>query len=223
MLPIKLLCFYPLSTSSADSATRISSTPSRPSCNDPTMQICYVLYFTLIAYLLAVTIPGSQERWSALNMNVVSLISHIHSTTSTTLLSYCFSFVTSSLSAEKRFSSAGRIDVCRLSPLRTDGTCHPLDSPTTPTPTLILNTSATRTGSAIAASPIGYNPTPYNDAFFLSLDTRNAPRKSEGFKSRKDEIPSNSVGPSCLLSAMTSTMIIVQCLMVRHDFDYYLL
>ena len=185
------------------------------------MQIFHVLYFTFIAYLLAVTIPESQGRWLALCQGTLSLISYIRLTASATILPYRLAIVTNPLPAEKSFPSMGKNDVCWLSPFGIYGICHPLDTPSTPTPTVVLNTPATRTSSAIAASPIGYKLTLYEDTFFARPNTKNAPRKSKGYKSRQGGIPSNveSIGPLDLLSTITSTMIIVQFLMVRRVDD----
>jgi hypothetical protein len=97
------------------------------------MKIFYALYFTLVAYWLATNMPESQGRWLALCKDVVSLISYNH------------------------FSWTGGFDACWLSPFGIDGTCHPLDIPITPTPTIVLNESATHTVSAIAASPVALN------------------------------------------------------------------
>lgn len=178
------------------------------------MRIFYVLYFTSITYLLAVTMPEFQGRWSSLCNNILSLIHHIRSSTSAAFL---FAIATDPPSAAGPFSSMGGIDVCRVSTFGIDDTCHPFDAPIAYTPTLIFNTPATRTVSAIAAAPVAYNLVPYKDMFFMQPEIEIGLRKSKGSNSRQGGIPSNvePIHILDLLSSAVSTLIIVQLLMVR--------
>lgn len=189
---------YPSSPFPSFLASRPTSAPApntapRLSHNDPAMQIFYVFYFTLVTYLLATTMPESQGRWLALSRNIVSLISYAHSTTPVS------------------------VDTCWPSSFGIDDTCHPLDLFITPTPTVISSTPATRTVSAVAASPIGFNTVSYRDVFAERFDIARAPRN------RKNSKPTQR-GTLCgvelahlldLLTTVTSTMIIVQLFTVR--------
>lgn len=179
------------------------------------MQTLYVLYFTFIAFLLAVTIHESQGRWSILCQDILSLISHNSSTTSMASLSHRFT-ITDSLSVENSLSSTGEFDVCWLSPFGVHGACHPFDAPPGPTPTLVLNVFATRTVSAIPATPIGYNLVLYKDIFAPQFDAKRTPRKSNESRSTRSVTLNNvkSIGFLGTLSTLASTVIIVQLLMV---------
>lgn len=181
------------------------------------MRIFYLLYFASIACLLAITIPGSWEPWTDLYRNALSFISYMYPTASGMPPSYNLVFVTDSMSAENSFSSLGGIDICWLSPFGIDGTCHPLDAPPAPTPTLVFNTSATHTLSAVAASPVVYKPVLYKDAFASQFETGGVSRmpKESGLVRGG---PSNSMEPTHfldLISSATSMMIVAQLLMVR--------
>ncbi|KAF9644666.1 hypothetical protein BDM02DRAFT_3190374 [Thelephora ganbajun] len=180
------------------------------------MQIFYVFYFTLVTYLLAMTMPESQGRWPTLYEDVLSLISYTHWTTSAVLFPYHFVIVMNSVSVENLFSSMGEIDVCWLSPFGTDGTCHPLDIPIAPTPTLILDTPATLTVPAIATSPTAFNLISHKDMFPVQLETKYMPGKSKEFKSTQGGAPNDAESPHLLdlLTAAASTMVIIQLLMV---------
>lgn len=180
----------------------------------------YVLYFTFITYLLAATMPESQGRWSSLYNDTLSLICYIRLATSTALLQYRFAAVTNPLLAGNSLSPVGGVDVCLVSFFGINSTCHPLDVPTTPTPTLVLNTPVTRTVSAIAASPILYDPVPYKDMFPTQPEIKIGLRKSQGSESKQGGIRSNvePTRPSDFLSTATSTMIVLQLLMVREAF-----
>lgn len=179
------------------------------------MQTHSLLYFTFITFLLAVTMPESQGRWFILYQDILSLISCTRSTTSTTSLPRRF-IMTDSLLAENSLSSTGGFNVCWLSPFGVHGTCHPFDAPPGPTPTLVPNTPATRTVSAIPASPIGYHLVLYSDMFASQLKTERKPKKLNESKSTRSVIPNSmkSTGFLGMLSTVTSTVIIVQLLMV---------
>lgn len=182
------------------------------------MRILYVLYFTSITYLLAATITESQGRWTSLYDSILTLVCYVRSATSAKLLRYSFAIVTNLLSVENSLSSVRGVDVCRVSAFGTDSTCHPLDVSITPTPTLVFNTPTTRTVSAIAASPIAYNPIPYKDMYSTQLEIKTGLRKSKERRSKNGGIPSNVETTSFLdsLSTAASTIIIVQLLMVRY-------
>jgi len=137
--------------------------------------------------------PEAQGRWLALSRDIVSLISYAHSTTPV------------------------GVDACWPSSFGIDGTCHPLDLLIIPTPTVVPSTPATRTVSAVAASPIPFNPVSYKDVFAEQFEITRAPRN------RKNSKPTQR-GTPCgvelahlldLLSTVASTMIIVQLLTVR--------
>jgi hypothetical protein len=181
------------------------------------MQILYVFYFTLVAWLFAVTMPESQGRWFALCKAVVFLVSYVPSTTSAGSLPYRFVIVTNSVSAENSFSSTGGVDVCWLSLFGLHGTCHPLDIPFAPTPTIILDTPGTRTVSAITASPIALNLVLYKDMYTVQFETTKPLRKSKESKPTQGGTPGDAkpANPLDLLTTAVSTMIVVQLLTVR--------
>ena len=158
----------------------VPHTPSRLSHNDPTIQIFCMLYLTLVTYLLAMTIPESQGRWSALSKDIVSLISYAHLTISP------------------------GVDASWLSPFGIDDTCHPLNL-STPTPTVVPSTPATRTVSAITASPIAFNPVLYKDIFAVQLEITKAPRSPKRSKSAQGRIPCG-VESAHLLVARTGSV-----------------
>ena len=181
------------------------------------MRMFHVLYFTFVTYLLAVTMPESQGRWSSLYNSTLSLICYIRTATSAALIRYHFALVTNPLSAENSFSPVGGVGICLVSAFGIDSTCHPLDVPIAPTPTLVFNTPATRTVSATAASPIVYNSVSYKDMFSTQPEIECGIRRSKASKSKLGGTPSN-VQPAHfldLLSTVTSTAIVVHLLMVR--------
>lgn len=179
------------------------------------MRTFSVLYLSFIIYLLAITMPESQRCWSCLNENVLSLIRYIRSATPARLLQCHFGNTNNSISAEAPFSSVGGIDVCRVSAFEIDSICHPLDAPIVPTPTHLLDISATRTVSAIAPSPVAYCLVPYEDMFPTQPKIKIRSRKSK--ESRQGGVPSDVEQNNlfALLCATISTMIVVQFLMVR--------
>jgi len=181
------------------------------------MQIFYVLYFTLVICLLAVTVPESQGRRPTLYEVVMSLISYNHSTTSAASLQHRFAIITNSVSAENSISSTGGVDVCWSSPFGINGTCHPLDTPAAPTPTTVQNASATRTVSATIPSPIAFNLVLYKDMFAVQLETTKTLGNSKEFKSTQGGIPSGAESPHLLdlLTTATWTMAIVHLLAVH--------
>lgn len=185
---------------------------------DHTMRIFDLFYLTLVSCLLSLTIPESQGRWSALYRNVLSLISYARLTCSTLSRPNYFAIVTNSPSSDDSFCLIGEAGVCRQAAFGIDDTCHPLDAPTTPTPTLVLNVSATRTVTAIAASPIAFNPILYKDTFATQFDAKNVLRKSKRPKSVLGHILSekHSVHLPDFLSAAISTIIVVRMLTVRN-------
>ena len=139
------------------------------------------------------TMPESQGRWLALSKGTVSLISYAHSATPV------------------------GVDACWPSSFGIDGTCHPLDLSIIPTPTVVPSTPATRTVSAVAASPIPFNPVSYKDAFAEQFEITRAPRNRKKSKSTQRGTPCGVELAHLLdlLTTVASTMIIVQLLTVR--------
>jgi hypothetical protein len=191
------------------SAAPILSTPSPLSYSNPAMRTFYVLNFAFIAYLLAVTMPESQGRWYCLYDNALSSIRYIRSATSATLLRCHLGILTNPLSVENPLSSVGGVGACRGAAFGIDITCHPLDFSIIPTPTLLLDSSATRTLSAIAASPVVYGLVPYEDMF----PTR--PKIKTGLRKESKSREGRPIHLLDLFSTVASTTIVVQLLMVR--------
>ena len=130
--------------------------------------------------------PESQGRWLALFKDIVSLISYDHSTTPVA------------------------VDACWPSSFGINGACHPLDPLIIPTPTVVPSTLATRTVSAVAASPIAFNPVSYGDMFAEQVEITRAPRNRKKSKSTQE-----SAHLLDLLTTVASTTIIVQLFTVR--------
>jgi hypothetical protein len=130
------------------------------------------------------TMPESQGRWSTLSKDIVSLISYAHSTISAS------------------------VDACWPSPPPPgiDDTRHTLDL-TTPTPTIVPSTPATRVVSTTTATPIAFNLVLYKDMFAVQLETTKALMNPKAFKSMQGGTPSYFLD---LLTTVASTMVIVR-------------
>ena len=177
------------------------------------MHIFYLLYRAVITLLLAITMPESRGRWSGLYEVIVSILSYTRSTTSAIWLPYQFVTGAAPVSTDDSFSSTEGIDVCWESSFGINGTCHPLDDPITPTPTVVPDAPANRTVSAILASPIPFNPVLYKDIFIVQSKIR-GPNQSE---STQAKILSEAASAHLLdlFNTAVSTVIVVQFLTVR--------
>ena len=182
------------------------------------MRIFYLLYRAVITLLLAITMPESRGRWSGLYEVIASILSYTRSTTSAIWFPYQFVTGTAPVSADDSPSLTEGMDVCWESSFGINGACHPLDNPIIPTPTVVPDAPATRTVSAILASPIPFNPVLYKDIFIVQPKIAKVPRSPRQFGSTQAEVLSEaaSVRLLDLLNTAVSTAIVVQVLTVRN-------
>ena len=181
------------------------------------MHIFHLLDLAIVTFLLAITMPESRGRWSGLYEDFVSMLSYTRSTISAISLPYQFVTGTTSVSADNSLSLVEVVDICWQASFGIHGTCHLLDNPITPTPTVVPDAPVTRTVSAILASPIPFNRVSYKDILVVQPKITRGSRDPKQSKSTQANILSEAaqVYYLDLLDTAVSTMIVIQVLTVR--------